>query len=303
MVEMATVIAPGSVDIVPGITFTPFNATKDLNLVNYSDQISTLTKMAKKAFDGSSFALCLMFGMAGTGKTSLVKQSAWLLCNSHGVQCSHLEIKCNTLVRASSTADVAKYYLDKSIIYVEKYRPMIVVFDELDALARNRVLADPRITEFSLLMCGLLDDGFRKTIKENGRLMIVGITNDPEGVDDAVRDRLGPTIYVPLPTLSVIREILQKEGMPQYARVADKIGEYLGNDSMSPRGLVEACRNMKNHMSKMLEDTSVSPEEIAREILGSGGGRKSQHQVEEYERRNDAWKKTSEHVLDHWRKL
>lgn len=291
------------VEIAPGITFFHYSAVRDLDLANYSDQIDVMTKIAKRAFAEKTTAHYLCFGMAGTGKTSLARKSNWNLNSYHKMACSRIEIKCNTLVFNASTAETAKHFLSKAIFYMKKYRPMLVFFDELDALARTRVRTDPRITEFSHLVCSMLDEKFAKSIKEQGQLVVVGITNDPEGVDDAVRDRLGSTIYVPLPTVAVIREILQKQVIPRFEMVADRMTEHLGNDRISPRGLVEGCADVKKNSSDLLQGTNPDPDKIAREILGASGGRKSERAIEEYGRRNETYIKQSDLVMARWRKL
>lgn len=293
----------GHIEVAPGVTFTRYDAVRDLNLADYSEQLDTMTKIAKKAIDTKTVAGYLCFGMSGTGKTSIVRQSVWILNNSHNIQCSRIEIKCNALALSASTVEIAKHYLKKGIFYMKRYRPMVVVFDELDALARNRVLSDPRITEFSHLVCGMIDEKFAEVIAKEGGLVVVGITNDPEGVDDAVRGRLGPTIYLPLPSLDVIGQVLQNQGIPSYKEVAGSVADCLGNDCISPRGLAEGCINVRKRMSALLHGTKTNPDEVAKEILGASGRRKSQNQVQEYERRNETWIKASALVLKHWGKL
>ena len=45
-------------------------------------------------------------------------------------------------------------------------------------------------------------DGANTFLKENGRILIIGATNRPDDLDEAVRRRLVKKLYIPLPNIS-----------------------------------------------------------------------------------------------------
>jgi len=285
--------------IAPGIYFSSSTNVEKIDIANYDRQKDVITKIAKRAFDERTMMCLLCFGMAGTGKTSMMKVVKNDLNNFYKIDCSLLEIRCNTLIRAAHTIDIAENYIRKAIFNIIRHRPIIVSLDELDALAQNRVHVDPKLTQFSLLVCSLLDAKFDQKVEDEGQVVVVGITNDPAGVDDAVRDRLGVPIYMPLPTIEVIREIIQKQGFAEFEKIADRLIEYLGGDMISPRGLVLGCVEVKKHLSNF---KSMSPDDLAKAILGASSGIKSRPEVDAYERRNETFIKHSKFVLNYWGK-
>lgn len=79
------------------------------------------------------------------------------------------------------------------------HQPTVVFIDEIDSLlcARNDndIESSRRIkTEFLVQL-----DGANTFAGENSRILIIGATNRPYDLDEAVRRRLVKKLYIPLP--------------------------------------------------------------------------------------------------------
>lgn len=78
-------------------------------------------------------------------------------------------------------------------------QPTVIFIDEIDSLlcARNEsdMESSRRIkTEFLVQL-----DGANTFGNENDRILIIGATNRPDDLDEAVRRRLSKRLYIPLP--------------------------------------------------------------------------------------------------------
>jgi SpoVK/Ycf46/Vps4 family AAA+-type ATPase len=285
------------IEIAPAIFLKRPDNLEDLGLVDYSDQIAVLTNIARAAFDNKTIMSCLLFGMAGTGKTCLVEQAAWWLKTKYSLQTNFLQIHCNDLIRKAPTAEIAERFLERGIFHMSLHRPMIVAFDELDALAKARE-TNPSLGEFSLRVSSMFSEGFEPAIKKGGQLMVVGVTNDPTGIDEAVKDRLGPPVYAPMPNLEIIREIIEKRGIPESDKVADRLADHLGTSKISPRSLVYGCDDVKRCF---LKGSSLDSDYVARLIIGSSSAIRSKKEVDDYELKNDTLIRTWQCVLVRWK--
>ena len=86
----------------------------------------------------------------------------------------------------------------------------MVFIDEIDSLLCSRNDSDQessrRIkTEFLVQL-----DGANTFAGEDARILIIGATNRPDDLDEAVRRRLGKRLYIPLPNAAGRRQFLQR---------------------------------------------------------------------------------------------
>ncbi|TFK29862.1 AAA-domain-containing protein [Coprinopsis marcescibilis] len=147
---------------------------------------------------------CLLFGPPGTGKTLVVRALA-------------KEAGCRMLVVTPS--DIMDMYVGEAEKLVRatfslarRLAPCVVFLDEIDALFGARMAARESggaaaahrgvITEFMQEMDGL------KTSREDG-IIVIGATNRPFDLDDAVLRRLPRRLLVDLPGVKEREEILK----------------------------------------------------------------------------------------------
>lgn len=141
----------------------------------------------------------LLFGPPGTGKTLIGKAIAY----QSGA----------TFFSISASSMMSKWIgegekLVRTLFAVAAYRePAVVFMDEVDSLLCQRSAeeneASRRIkTEFMVQLDGVGSSG-----KAEARVVIVGATNRPEELDEAVRRRFVKRIYIPLPDADSRRQL------------------------------------------------------------------------------------------------
>ena len=95
------------------------------------------------------------------------------------------------------------------------HQPTVVFIDEIDSLLcsrnENDMESSRRIkTEFLVQL-----DGANTFAGENARILIIGATNRPDDLDEAVRRRLTKRLYIPLPNKAgrqqFIERLIEKE--------------------------------------------------------------------------------------------
>ena len=176
----------------------------------------------------------LLYGPPGNGKTMLAKAVA------SAAKCTFFSISASSLT-SKWVGESEK--LVKALFQVARERaPALIFIDEIDSLlsARNAVENESsrRLkTEFLVQFDGVGSDG-------DARLFIVGATNRPQELDDAVRRRLPKRIYLPLPPADVraqlIARLLQKQ--PHKLRRTDIENVALKTLNYSGSDLKELCQ-------------------------------------------------------------
>lgn len=162
----------------------------------------------------------LLFGPPGTGKTLLARAvAAEAGANFLNVQMSHLQ---NYYVGENEKNVRALFSLAR------KMSPCVIFVDEIDALLKSRrggllpSYAINTINEFMLSWDGLMSD--------NQGVIVVGCTNRPFDLDEAVLRRLPRRVMVDMPDDAERKEILEihlKE-------------EKLGNDAAERDSILDA---------------------------------------------------------------
>ena len=163
----------------------------------------------------------LFYGPPGTGKTLLAKAVA----KESGY--SFFNISASTLT--SKWVGEAEKTLKALFSIAGKRQPSLLFFDEIDAIlsARSENEADHsrRLkTEFMIQT-----DGAATSAED--RVLILGATNRPWDLDDAVMRRMPKKIYIPLPSSDA------RSAMITYHM--DKIGVSLGGAALAR--IVKAC--------------------------------------------------------------
>ncbi|PRP80076.1 spastin-like [Planoprotostelium fungivorum] len=178
----------------------------------------------------------LLFGPPGNGKTFLARCMA-SECDAvfFGISASSLTSKwvgdSEKLVRCLFTA-------------ARNLQPAIVFIDEIDSILGERSTQENESsrrlkTEFLVQFDGV-------NTSDSDQVVVIGATNRPQDLDEAVRRRLVKRIYVPLPDtearLSIIKNLLSKESnidikADQMKQLARRTNGYSGSD------LAALCKN------------------------------------------------------------
>ncbi|KAL6557484.1 hypothetical protein OROMI_017834 [Orobanche minor] len=139
----------------------------------------------------------LLFGPPGTGKSLLAKAIA-------------TEIKANFII--VSAASITFKWLEKTsnalFSYAKKLAPVVIYLDEVDSLLGARGENETSILKgFVAAWDGL-------ELKESQRVLVIGGTNRPFDIDEAVICRMPRRIYVGLPDVDILVKMPQYGGGP-----------------------------------------------------------------------------------------
>ena len=147
----------------------------------------------------------LLYGPPGTGKTMLVKAVA------HESQC--------ILFACTASALTSKWHGEGEKLVRTLFRmaadvaPSILFFDEIDALLSSRKAegeheASRRFkTEFMVQVDGVASGNSDDDVQH--RVLVIGCTNCPWDIDDAVMRRFQRRIYIPLPDAEARKALLR----------------------------------------------------------------------------------------------
>jgi SpoVK/Ycf46/Vps4 family AAA+-type ATPase len=130
----------------------------------------------------------LLYGPPGTGKTLLASAA------SNELEASFFSIKVDSLL--------SKYFGESSQLIAElfeearKRSPSLLFFDEIDVLTQNRD-AESNNAEKRVLASLLTEWDGLVSKSAKGFLYIMGATNRPWDIDDAVLSRFGKIVYIP----------------------------------------------------------------------------------------------------------
>ncbi|CAK7337968.1 unnamed protein product [Dovyalis caffra] len=223
---VSAVVAPGEI----GVKFNDVGALEDVKKA--LNELVILPMRRPELFShGNLLRPCkgiLLFGPPGTGKTLLAKA----LATEAGA--NFISITGSTLT-SKWFGDAEK--LTKALFsFASKLAPVIIFVDEVDSLlgARGGSFeheATRRMrNEFMAAW-----DGLRS--KDSQRILILGATNRPFDLDDAVIRRLPRRIYVDLPDagnrMKILRIILNRENLEpdfQFSSLANATEGYSGSD-------------------------------------------------------------------------
>lgn len=176
----------------------------------------------------------LLFGPPGCGKTMIAKATA----KASG--CKFINLQASTLTDMwygeSQKLTAAVFSL------AVKIQPCIVFIDEIDSFLRTRSSLDHEATAMMKAQFMSLWDGLDTS--STTQVMVMGATNRPQDVDQAILRRMPTTFHVGLPNTrqrqDILRLILAGENLSNainLKEIAEKTEGYSGSD------LRELCRD------------------------------------------------------------
>lgn len=141
----------------------------------------------------------LLFGSPGTGKTLLASAVA------NGTDTTFFNVKLGAIL--SKWHGESSQLVSMLFAVAREHAPAVVFIDEIDALtqARSSSSDDSSRRVLNSLLTEL--DGVSKTSDEF--LMVIGSSNRPMDLDDAVVRRFDTRIHVPLPDIDSATEIVR----------------------------------------------------------------------------------------------
>jgi len=177
----------------------------------------------------------LLFGPPGTGKTLLAAATAGSL------KATFFNIKVSNIL--------SKYFGESSKIITALYNvarsrsPSIIFLDEFDsiALSRSGDISESSRRVLSTLLSEL--DGLQDK-KSSRYVLTMAATNTPWDLDAAVLSRFQKRIYVPLPDLEAVMEMIkintQKKGI-EFQGDLREIAEYCVSNLFAGRDVTTLC--------------------------------------------------------------
>ncbi|VAI49327.1 unnamed protein product [Triticum turgidum subsp. durum] len=223
---ISSVVPPDEI----GVKFDDIGALEDVKRT--LDELVALPMRRPELFShGNLLRPCkgvLLFGPPGTGKTLLAKA----LATEAGA--NFISITGSTLT-SKWFGDAEK--LTKALFsFASRLAPVIIFVDEVDSLlgARGGALEHEATRKMRNEFMAAWD-GLRS--KENQRILILGATNRPFDLDDAVIRRLPRRIYVGLPDAEnrkkILKILLAKENLEsdfKFDELANVTEGYSGSD-------------------------------------------------------------------------
>ncbi len=177
----------------------------------------------------------LLYGAPGTGKTTFARA----LCNS--LQVPLVVTSVSTWLQGGHLNDVIEK-MAKTFAEARALAPSILFIDEIDGIGKRQPAAQEYADYWNTVVNKALEllDG---VVKSEG-LIVVGATNRPEQIDDAIKrsGRLETHIEIPLPDVATLAEILAYHlGDDVAALVRDKnaAGAEVGEDSPDATGMTD----------------------------------------------------------------
>ncbi|KAL0038900.1 hypothetical protein WJX77_001190 [Trebouxia sp. C0004] len=175
----------------------------------------------------------LLYGPPGNGKTMLAKALA------HEAKATFFNISAATLT--SKWHGEGEKLVRMLFKVAQENQPAIIFIDEIDSILSERSSgehdASRRLkTEFLVQFDGV-NSG-------SERIVVIGATNRPQELDDAIRRRLVKRIYIPLPDDAARRSLITAmlEGQPSRLKAGDIERVVRTTDGYSGSDIRALCR-------------------------------------------------------------
>ncbi|XP_030384328.1 fidgetin-like protein 1 [Scaptodrosophila lebanonensis] len=142
----------------------------------------------------------LLFGPPGTGKTLIAK------CIASQAKATFFSINPSTLT--SKWIGEGEKLVKTMFAVATEHQPAVIFMDEVDSLLSQRSDTEHESSrrlknEFFIQLDGAATN-------EEDRIVIIGATNRPQELDEAVRRRFVRRLYVPLPEMEARKQIIEK---------------------------------------------------------------------------------------------
>lgn len=281
--------------------FVPARDHKDYFFVGYEDEIKAGMNLLRQAVEGGVWRV-LIFGFPGCGKSEYPFVLASRAKATLRLNVSLLYVKCHRLASSFEDTNKMKAYLRELTGKIESFQPIILAFDEFDAISPKRDSQSSLLTELSLWAMSFLSNG--NDVDSEKKILFFGITNFPNQMDVAVRDRLQYPMHFGNAGVEVIKSMLEHNGIPNSNEVANimlEINSQLGQ-TITGRGIALACKALvrleKKQLSKVFETSSA--EEIAKTISVHAQP-VSNKEISDWERLNRNLIQHSETVKSYWK--
>eukprot|EP00826_Nyctotherus_ovalis_P011348 TRINITY_DN12959_c0_g1_i2.p1 TRINITY_DN12959_c0_g1~~TRINITY_DN12959_c0_g1_i2.p1 ORF type:complete len:371 (+),score=104.05 TRINITY_DN12959_c0_g1_i2:305-1417(+) len=192
----------------------------------------------------------LLFGPPGTGKTMIAKAVA--------TECKSTFFNISASILTSKWMGEGEKLVRILFEVAKQRQPSIIFIDEIDSLlcarSENDFESSRRIkTEFLVRMEGVTNGG-----SQDDQVIIIGATNRPQELDEAVKRRLAKRLYIPLPNRAGRVDFLVK------ALGKSKLGNDLSREQIEE--LAVATRGYSGaDLKALIAEASMYP---VRSILG-----------------------------------
>lgn len=204
----------------------------------------------------------LLYGPPGTGKTLLAKATA--------KECNVVFINLNWSSILSKWLGESEKLATAVFTLARKLQPCIIFIDEIDSFLRNRSSYDNEANSHIKAQFMSMWDGMNAS--DDMKIVVIGATNRPDDIDDAIKRRMPRRFFVDLPGPSqreeILKIILADENVDKkfnYKYLAELTDKYSGSDlkelcraaSYAPiRELVEQERKAGVHKTTSFSTTS-----------------------------------------------
>ncbi|CAH8586801.1 unnamed protein product [Schistosoma turkestanicum] len=226
----------------PGVVNTTWDSIGGLDSIIHELKYGVLEPLrAKRLLSINSKLLqppkgVLLYGPPGCGKTLLARAMA------HDAQANFMNLQISTLV--SMWYGETQKYVEATFSLAEKIQPTIIFIDELDSFLTTRSHLDNEATRMMKTQFMALWDGL--LTNSNTQIVIVGATNRPGDLDQAILRRLPLKINVPLPNVNQRKHILKvllKDDPVAEALTEDDFTQIANKtEGLSGSDLSELCR-------------------------------------------------------------
>lgn len=197
----------------------------------------------------------MLFGAPGNGKTLIGK------CIASSCDATFMSVSSSTLT--SKWIGDSELLVRAMFTYAKIKQPCVIFFDEIDSLLEKRSEQGNETfnrikTEFLVQLDGA------NALKETDRVLLIGATNRPDVIDEAILRRFTKRILVPLPVkqarINMFTHLLSKHRHTLSDKQIDKLAEYCENYSGSDISQIckeAAMMSLRGMESSLLESMKV----------------------------------------------